>query len=1282
MRTWQQRLWKWTAGLFAAAVIVLATGAGLFRLFAPLVPGYRTTVETWASRVLGRPVSIVAMGARWDWYGPEITLEQVRILSHDRQRVVTEAREIRLGISLRALLHGEVSRPSRIELIQPQLVAERDRAGVFSIRGLSGGAGGENTDWRRLADETFAQRAAVIIRHGELTFHDARMPTPLLFKDIDLDLDNSADSHRLSGSVILPAGLGRSLSFDVRVEGEGLKPEAWRWQAGVQGAGLDLPRMLAYWPAYDGRFTSGLLDLRAQLDGQGAQLRSLSVSMNAHDVFLPGLGSPANGFNTLTGSVDWTRSDDGWRLSGDNLRLQRGADAWPVSHFSLQYARDPAGGGLWSGDANFLRLQDLVTLASWLPADFSGTTARLLRLSPQGDVTDAAFAIRLRGKSPGAWQARGRFTDLGVQADGHIPGFTGLDGRLQLDQDGGLLTLATRDGTLSFPHLFRGPLYATTLSADVQFQHDTRGWRIATDDLAVVNADARARAKGSLLFPADGSSPVISVDASVADADVRNKSAYFPVGIMPQPVVAWLDSSIAGGQVPSGSLALHGKLKDFPFDHGGGVFDIRFHLLNGSLDYAVGWPQVQNLDAEVEFKGAGMQVAVRGGTVLGDDIGGVTARFADLSTGVLEIDGTARGGAQATLDFLRSGPLKGRFGQYLDKLQAGGRSDVTLHLVLPVQQPQRFALRGAAALANASVAVAGQPQWRLSRLNGAVTFTADGVAAKNLRGMLLGEPVSINLHPGSGAAAGVTLFTAAGAADATALTAALRLPDPEILNGRTAWQIDGRISNNPVRRHTGLSLSLSSNLQGLGVNLPAPFGKPAGAAVRLAAGLTPGGNANSMILQADYMDRAAAVLVFDTRGGNWEFRNGDVHLGPGSPPPPAASGLSISGAMQELSLDDWRHFVTGASHGPLLPPLLHSVDLEIGRFAGLGQHIERLHAQLTRAAQGWQLDLASTAVSGRITLPPAPDAAHPIIAAMDMVTVTPHPADKRPRPGAQLDPKDVPALRFSSRQLRYGDMLLDAVRAELVPQADGVALRDLSVGDTAYTLSGSGQWTSQAGGKQNSTLAVQLHSRDVAKTLQAFGYQAGITGDQGELQANLNWQGGPFGEILKTLNGTMHLKLQHGQLLEVKPGVGRIFGLLSINALPQRLLLNFSDVFGKGFAYDSIEGDFTLSQGNAYTSDMTVAGPAAKIHVIGRTGLVSHDFDEALIVDTSVGSTLPVVGALAAGVGVGAVVWLLTEVFKKPISAAGEVRYHLTGTWDNPVLENVTQHKQAATPPH
>ncbi|HET7651374.1 MAG TPA: hypothetical protein VFL15_11815, partial [Gammaproteobacteria bacterium] len=69
MKTWQRRLWKSIAAVFAAVVITLATVIGVFRLLAPLVPGYRAEVERWAARALERPVSIAGMGARWDWYG-------------------------------------------------------------------------------------------------------------------------------------------------------------------------------------------------------------------------------------------------------------------------------------------------------------------------------------------------------------------------------------------------------------------------------------------------------------------------------------------------------------------------------------------------------------------------------------------------------------------------------------------------------------------------------------------------------------------------------------------------------------------------------------------------------------------------------------------------------------------------------------------------------------------------------------------------------------------------------------------------------------------------------------------------------------------------------------------------------------------------------------------------------------------------------------------------------------------------------------------------------------
>ncbi|MDE2346619.1 MAG: hypothetical protein KGL13_09140, partial [Gammaproteobacteria bacterium] len=80
MRRWQHLTWKWTVGVITAVVLLFATLVGLFRLFVPLIPGYREQVQAVASKALGRPVNIAAIGAQWGLYGPEVTLEQVAIL--------------------------------------------------------------------------------------------------------------------------------------------------------------------------------------------------------------------------------------------------------------------------------------------------------------------------------------------------------------------------------------------------------------------------------------------------------------------------------------------------------------------------------------------------------------------------------------------------------------------------------------------------------------------------------------------------------------------------------------------------------------------------------------------------------------------------------------------------------------------------------------------------------------------------------------------------------------------------------------------------------------------------------------------------------------------------------------------------------------------------------------------------------------------------------------------------------------------------------------------------
>jgi uncharacterized protein YhdP len=138
-----------------------------------------------------------------------------------------------------------------------------------------------------------------------------------------------------------------------------------------------------------------------------------------------------------------------------------------------------------------------------------------------------------------------------------------------------------------------------------------------------------------------------------------------------------------------------------------------------------------------------------------------------------------------------------------------------------------------------------------------------------------------------------------------------------------------------------------------------------------------------------------------------------------------------------------------------------------------------------------------------------------------------------------------------------------------------------------------------------------------------------------------------------------------------------MLGLASVAELPRRLALDFSDVTDKGFAFDTVRGDFQLHDGSAYTDNVLVKGPAAEIGLIGRVGLKNHDYDQTAVVTGNVSNTLPL-AALAAGPVAGGAVWLFTQVFKQPLKGLVRGYYRITGSWDNPTVERIKS-AEAAT---
>ena len=129
-----------------------------------------------------------------------------------------------------------------------------------------------------------------------------------------------------------------------------------------------------------------------------------------------------------------------------------------------------------------------------------------------------------------------------------------------------------------------------------------------------------------------------------------------------------------------------------------------------------------------------------------------------------------------------------------------------------------------------------------------------------------------------------------------------------------------------------------------------------------------------------------------------------------------------------------------------------------------------------------------------------------------------------------------------------------------------------------------------------------------------------------------------------------------------------MFGLISIAALPRRLSLDFRDVFEKGFGFDNINGSFRLVDGEAYTCDLSLSGPAADIGIVGHASLVGRDYEQTAVVSANVGSTLPLVGAVIAGPQVAAALLIFSQIFKKPLQDIGQVYYSIGGTWDEPIV--------------
>ena len=117
-------------------------------------------------------------------------------------------------------------------------------------------------------------------------------------------------------------------------------------------------------------------------------------------------------------------------------------------------------------------------------------------------------------------------------------------------------------------------------------------------------------------------------------------------------------------------------------------------------------------------------------------------------------------------------------------------------------------------------------------------------------------------------------------------------------------------------------------------------------------------------------------------------------------------------------------------------------------------------------------------------------------------------------------------------------------------------------------------------------------------------------------------------------------------------------GVLSLQALPRRLALDFRDVFQQGFAFDNIVGDIQIADGVAHTNNLRMRGVQAAVLMEGTADLARETQDLRVVVvpEINAGTASLAYAVINPAIGLGT---FLAQMFlRRPLRRPATREFH------------------------
>lgn len=1279
MKAFLVSVFKKLTYIIAACVIIVAIAVSVSYFLSPVVAEHRIDLEKWASDLLKAPVTINQVELSWYHYQPVVNLNAVTLFNKDSKEPALQIQKIRLFFSIPKSLWYFKPILSGILISGSEIAIHSGKTGEITVQGFPA-FGGKEEPYKsetRVNDILgwLAQQPRLSLKDIDI-YYTAPTGQKRFITLQNLSILNSASKHIILGDGVLHQDLPTSLNLAIDWSGDPADLQNIKANIYAYISGLSLSQWLKDSELQGWQIKSGIGTAKIWAEWNKNAIQKIQTTFQVYKVALySATDKTTHEIDRLSGNVGWRREGNREIIAGDEILIDSPSHLWPMTSFYVDLSED-ASGHLQPQIARigYINLDDvqsfLFSSPHFLPDSFYVT---LPRLKMTGNLQNASVTFAKPNWQDWSHLAlNGDVVQLSMHAYEKFPGIQNLSANVKWGNNNGELEFKNNSPVkFQYDSIFANPITLNQLTGKITAAVDDKHvWKFNTDAMQILNNDIAANVKGTFTF-AENASPQIDLSSHFTFQNVSHINTYLPLRIFDNDLVKWLKQAFEAGEIKSGDAILKGTLADFPFDKGNGTFSISGIVSNIDLHYAPDWPSLKKVNGKITFSGRQMTVDVDHGQVLDIPLNNIHAVIPSLGgdqPSILEVtDTNIQTNFAHGIHFVQTSPLNETIGKMFDGIEMNGPITLQLGLKVPLENTDKTQVQGDLQFKDAEMNMI---PWELkiTNLNGQLQFTENSTDAKGISGQLFNKPLTVDLATNNKTIE-VNFKTNLAAND---LQQWLKAPFSKVMQGAT--DVTGKID---IAFNKPLAIHLQSDLVGLALTLPYEYGKGAQETKDLNADISLPEKQPIRIL-LNYGKSLGAALILKKQHQEFKLQSVNLHLGSGSISWPPEAGLYISGDFDTLDWDTIKQYTKQTDQTDFSSELpLRDINIHANKLLLGGQQINQVDLKIIKNNDGWKINVNSPDASGEIQTPLQFN--NKGIINVKFQNLNLNASSSNTKNEMNIDIKSLPAIVFDAGNLSYGNINLGTVHFNAIPSANGLTIKSVNISSPRMNLQASGEWLSH----NETQLRGTVMSPNVSGLLSSLGMDSrNYVVNNGHVNFDLGWNDAPYAPSLAGLSGNARVDIGHGRIVDMgasnnaKMDIGRVLNLFSLQNLPRRLSLNFSDLYEKGYSFDYIRGDFTFKNGDAFTQNLEINGPVIRVAIYGHIGMREKIYDLTMSVTPhDVTSGLPV-AAVAAGLVnpvIGLAAFGVTNVLNPALSHAATYTYNVTGPWSNPSWRAVSR---------